>query len=79
MPSLFKSVEEELPGLTDYTYKLTEIDLGDLSDGTISVNNPDFASDLVLDSYGFEFYYFTAPAKITLSVKDFLNHRIVAY
>ena len=79
MPSLFKSVEEELPGLADYTYKLKEIDLCDISDGSISVNNPDIASDVVLDSYGFEFYYFTAPAKVTLSIKDFLNHRIVSY
>lgn len=79
MPSLFKSVEEELPGLTGYTYKLKEIDLGDLSKGDFSVNNPDSVSGLVLDSYGFQFYYFTAPAKVMLSIKDFLNHRIVSY
>ena len=79
MPSLFKAVEEELPGLTDYTYKLKEIDFGDLSNGDFSVNNPDRASELSLDSYGFQFYYFTAPAKVMLSIKDFLNHRIVAY
>jgi len=80
-PSLYKSISEELPDFPDYTYKLKEIDLGDFegAESSIIKDNPNFASDLLLDSYGFQLYYFSTPTKVSLTKKNFLNHRFLLY
>ena len=78
-PSLFKATEDELSGIEGYTYKLKEIDLGSVDDSSIVANIPEAADDRILDSYGFQFYYFSAPVKVTLSIKNFLNHRFVSF
>jgi len=73
-PSLNKSTSDKLEGIT---YELSAINLSDFIEGGVVVtNNPDNASDEAFDSYGFQFYSFPNKAKVSLSIKNFLNHKI---